>query len=540
MLNKLKELRALNAFARKQSVGMQRKLMLYWVSMILVVFAAVILLLSVAGAFSRSDAQLHEVMELHLKNTQDNLAGHLDRLTAQSLNLSKELSREIEGVLIQEGVSLQEVNDDPKRLLKLQEAMYPLIRTTLQAANCNGAYAILDATTNTALEVADHSRSGIHLRYANLSASSPVTPTVVYFRGIPDIARQKDLELHNRWNLEFDTDQIPGCRELMDAPLNRPVQRYFWSRRIDLKDTWESAMLLCVPIVGSDGTVYGVCGVEISALYFQLSYPVVEGQFGSAVTALAPIQDGRLLLHDGLIGSVSGTYLDGQETLTIHQGRYYNEYATGDNRYIGLHQAIPISKGEAENTVWAAAVLIPQDSYAAYTAYVQQTWIIAALGLLLALLAFSFFLARRFVKPITDSLKRFQQDELPEQGISSGISEVDELAAFLNARARNQRLEQGELPPNIAELFDQFVSRKDLLTEAERNILRYYIEGHEIGEIPELAFISMSTVRKHNRSIYEKLGVASRDELMLYIDLLRRCGRLRSFSKDVPAMGPSA
>ena len=122
--------------------------------------------------------------------------------------------------------------------------------------------------------------------------------------------------------------------------------------------------------------------------------------------------------------------------------------------------------------------------------------------------------------------KRFQQEELPEQGLSSGISEVDELAEFLNARARNQRLEQGELPPNIAELFDQFVARKDLLTEAERNILRYYIDGHEIADIPDLAFISMSTVRKHNRSIYEKLGVASRDELMLYIDLLRRCGRL--------------
>ena len=42
MLNKFRELRALNTFAKKQSVGMQRKLMLYWVSMILVVFAAVI------------------------------------------------------------------------------------------------------------------------------------------------------------------------------------------------------------------------------------------------------------------------------------------------------------------------------------------------------------------------------------------------------------------------------------------------------------------------------------------------------------------
>ena len=45
MLAKLKELRALNAFAKKQSVGMQKKLMLYWVSMVLVIFAAVILLI---------------------------------------------------------------------------------------------------------------------------------------------------------------------------------------------------------------------------------------------------------------------------------------------------------------------------------------------------------------------------------------------------------------------------------------------------------------------------------------------------------------
>ena len=527
MLAKLKELRALNAFAKKQSVGMQKKLMLYWVSMVLVVFAAVILLMSVAGIFSRNDEQLHEVMELQLKNTLDNLTGHLDRLTAQSLQLSKELSRDIEAVLVQEGMSLQEVNDDPDLLLRLQEAMYPLVNTALQTSNCNGAYAILDATTNTGLEFADHSRSGVHLRYANLNASSPVSPTVVYFRGIPDIARQKDLELHNRWNLEFDTDQIPGCRELMDTPPDRPAQHYFWSRRIDLKDTWESAMLLCVPILGGDGTAYGVCGVEISALYFQFSYPTAEGQFGSAVTVLAPIQDGRLLLGDGLTGSVNGTYLDGQESLVIHQGRYYNEYDSGSEGYIGLHQTIAISRGEEESTVWAAAILIPQDSYAAYTAGVQKTWIIAALGMLLALLALSFFLARRFVRPITDSLKRFQQEGIPEQAISSGISEVDELAEFLNARARSQGLEHGELPPNIAELFDQFVARKNLLTESERNILRYYVDGHEIAEIPELAFISMSTVRKHNRSIYEKLGVASRDELMLYIDLLRRCGRLQ-------------
>ena len=104
---------------------------------------------------------------------------------------------------------------------------------------------------------------------------------------------------------------------------------------------------------------------------------------------------------------------------------------------------------------------------------------------------------------------------------------MDNLAQFLSAKEQSLKLAQGELPPNIAEMFDHFAERKAMLTEAERNILRYYIEGHEIAEIPDLAFISMSTVRKHNRSIYEKMGVASRDELMLYIDLFRRCGRLQ-------------
>ena len=40
MLDKLKELRMLNAFAKSQSLGMQRKLMFYWVSVILVIFMA--------------------------------------------------------------------------------------------------------------------------------------------------------------------------------------------------------------------------------------------------------------------------------------------------------------------------------------------------------------------------------------------------------------------------------------------------------------------------------------------------------------------
>jgi len=83
-----------------------------------------------------------------------------------------------------------------------------------------------------------------------------------------------------------------------------------------------------------------------------------------------------------------------------------------------------------------------------------------------------------------------------------------------------------ELPPQMENLLHTFSEKLQTLSSAEWRILQYYIDGHETAEIPDLAFISIHTVKKHNRSIYQKLDVASRSELMLYIELLRRCGRL--------------
>lgn len=82
------------------------------------------------------------------------------------------------------------------------------------------------------------------------------------------------------------------------------------------------------------------------------------------------------------------------------------------------------------------------------------------------------------------------------------------------------------LPPDMEELFSAFSERATHLTATERSILQYYADGYEISEVAELAFISIHTVRKHNANMYQKLGVGSRDELILYIDLFRRSGRL--------------
>lgn len=82
------------------------------------------------------------------------------------------------------------------------------------------------------------------------------------------------------------------------------------------------------------------------------------------------------------------------------------------------------------------------------------------------------------------------------------------------------------LPPNIEELLSGFRDRVQTLTPMERTVLQYYIDGCSLEEVAARAYISVSTAKKHNTNINRKLGVTLREELMLYIDLFRRCGRL--------------
>jgi ATP/maltotriose-dependent transcriptional regulator MalT len=86
----------------------------------------------------------------------------------------------------------------------------------------------------------------------------------------------------------------------------------------------------------------------------------------------------------------------------------------------------------------------------------------------------------------------------------------------------------------MEDMFRSFAEKVKTLSSAERRILNLYIAGHEIADLPDLVFVSINTVKKHNRNIYQKLGVASRDELMLYIELFRCCDRLDELIDETP------
>ena len=121
-----------------------------------------------------------------------------------------------------------------------------------------------------------------------------------------------------------------------------------------------------------------------------------------------------------------------------------------------------------------------------------------------------------FVKPINKSLAAVWGGA---EMVASGIPEIDELLAAIRDRPT------GTLPPDVEARLWGFAERASTLTGTERTILQYYMDGYTVKDIPELACISASTVKTHNRNLYRKLEVDSFDELKVYIELFASCGR---------------
>lgn len=274
-------------------------------------------------------------------------------------------------------------------------------------------------------------------------------------------------------------------------------------------------MLLCVPVLDGGGIVRGFCGMEVSDLYFSLSHSAVSSSFGRILTVLAPVEKGEVYLPGAMLGATDGSRLTANGTLHFSDGKYYTTYSDGKYTYLGRHQLLDAAT--SDGVPLAVVTLVPEGTFRSYEKHSQIAWFVGAVLLLLAMLAAATVLSRRFVKPINKSLAAVRGGAA--EMVKSGIPEIDELLAAIRSRP------EASLPYEVEARLQSFARRAGTLTGTERTILQYYMDGYTVKDIPELARISASTVKTHNRNLYRKLGVDSFDELKVYIELFASCGR---------------
>ena len=142
--------------------------------------------------------------------------------------------------------------------------------------------------------------------------------------------------------------------------------------------------------------------------------------------------------------------------------------------------------------------------------------ILGMTAFLIILLIMSAVLSRRYVRPIVSVIDTLQSDN-PDKAVRTHLVEIDGLIDKIKMLRKSDS-------PHPDDLFQDFIARVKTLTPTQKKIFGYYLAGKDNNEILTLMFITINTLRTHNKNMYAKLGVSSKDELMLYIELIRKSG----------------
>ena len=135
---------------------------LLWACLLLVM-----LLVMTFGATLFLFARLHNTkkditrsLEIQFSVFQNDMERYFDQLAVMGVNLSEDMSTLVDKQLARQKMSFHQLNDAPEALNALEEEMIEPLCRCLRQTSCSGAFVLVDATVNTRMEGAAHSRAG--------------------------------------------------------------------------------------------------------------------------------------------------------------------------------------------------------------------------------------------------------------------------------------------------------------------------------------------------------------------------------------------
>ena len=539
-------MKLLSAFAEKKQ-SMKRKLFGYMfllaVMLLILVFAGLLLI----GQFTGIKQKTYETLEFQADVFERQIDSHIDGLAAMSIRLSSDATSAIENYLAENRISFSDLNNSEKNVSGVQEALFDILKHKLLETDCSGAFIVLNASVNTSVENAAHSRTGLYLQHSSIDFSDD---SILLYRGLSDLGKEHGVMPHRKWRLEFSTDVCPDYTKLMKGS-DLPLQySYRISDVFTLTNTSERVVLFTLPIMGGDGTVYGLCGFEISESYFKhvFSQP---SNLDHVVFVVNSGSDGIKSAADSFsCGITNGYYLAPKGDFTASSfGSGLTLFEGNPTSYIGVTKQFQPCKDDGD---FSLTVLIPKQDYNGWSMNNALRILLLMLLLVTATVGCCFYFSRRFLLPIKQGLEKIKQKEYGEH---SNVIEINDLFAFLAEQDRiaeaqfaeiesekakiqttldQMSSEHSEARQEIARLaysrknevdpydYEQFLLGVKTLTQMERTVFDRYLAGKSVKEIVELEGIKESTVRFHNRNIYSKLGVNSLKQLLMFAAIMKR------------------
>ena len=538
--------------------SMRRRLFLYMGALATLLLAALFVGLLLLGQIKSPWAETEKSLTFQMGAFRSDMTSLWRNVSVMGIHLSEDMTDLIEGEIS----DFSALNGNVTAVENLQDAMMEPLCQYVRQADCSGAFILLNASLSTNPDSDSH--IGIYVQRGN---AEHTTGDLLLYRGMADIGRRHKVMPHRKWAQEFNLSVFPGFTDHLkkaSAPIESNCRT---TKLITLPGTAEQAILLTVPVIGTDGTIYGLCGFSVNQSYFS-AHHAQPAVFANLACVLSDASE-ELDISNGLLTYPTDGFCFVPDEILIQKSlRGKMSSFTGTSlSFVGLSEPFTAAGGDADPHV--LTVLIPKSSYD--RAVLRSALEIVALLMLLVFFTAGccLFYTRRCLRPILEDLhhvtasggeegKPIFEELLP---ISEKIRSHEEAVTTLTAERQDaqDRAEQllgeklnlqeqvedmrsqtediqGQLDDSLAEIrrlahlgkkeidpadYERFLAGYAKLSAKELETCEALAGGLSTRQCAERIGCAPSTIDTYRKRVYEKTGIHKVQQLQLCFALMR-------------------
>ena len=523
--------------------SMRRRLFLYMGALAVLLLAALFVALLLLGQLKSPRAETEKALTFQMGAFRSDMASLWRNVSVMGIHLSEDMT-----ALIEEKTSdFSSLNGDVAAVGALQETMLEPLCQYVRQTDCSGAFVLLDASLSSDPAVDSH--AGLYVQRGN---AEHTTGELLLYRGMADIGRRHKVMPHRKWAQEFDLPSFPGFAEHLEkasAPIERSCRT---TEFITLPGTTEQAILLAVPMIGADGTVYGLCGFSVNQTYFLAHHAQPTG-IGSLACVLSDAAEG-LDIQKGLLTYPAGGFCFVPDELLAEKSLRggLSAFVGTELSFVGISEPFTVAAGdEAPHDL---TVLIPKSDYD--RALLKSR--LEAAGVLMLLLFFAvsccLFYTRRYLRPILRDIERLKDES---GGAQMTFDELQPVSARLRSHEQTitvletEKLDlqgqvehmqsqvvdtQEQLDDSLAEIrrlaylgkkeldpadYQKFLEGYAKLSSKELEICAALAKGLSARQCAEQTGNALSTIDTYRKRVYGKTGIHRVRQLQLCVALMQ-------------------